>query len=55
MFTILMILPLKMALKCIMQKNDVLALKSWFFETKHDSFPAFSTYNVGCGEVMVKN
>ena len=36
-------------------KNDVLALKSWFFETKHDSFPAFSTYNVGCGEVMVKN
>jgi len=36
-------------------KNDVLVLKLWLDETKHDNFPAFSTHNVGCGGVVVNN
>ena len=36
-------------------KNDVLVLKLWFDETKHDKFPAFSTHNEGCGRVVVNN
>ena len=36
-------------------KNDVLVLKLWFDETKHDNFPSFSTHNVGCGRAVDNN